>query len=517
MAQIPKWKAFLILLICAAGILFAFPNLLTKEQQTAIPGWLQPLSLGLDLQGGSQLLLEVDIKAGLKDQLNSLIDSVRASLRQEKIGYTNLMIRGDAVTFKLRDTNQIALTEKTLRREMADIDTKINADGTARLAFTQEAIKERSKNMLQQSIEMVRRRIDEFGTTEPNIQQQGDDRILVQLPGVDDPERVRELLGKTAKMTFRLVHPESPQLLASGRVPPGFEKFLGDEHSKHYIVSKQIILSGENLINASPGFDQFGSPAVNFKFDTFGSRKFADITRKNVGKQLAIVLDNQVISAPVIQGQIPGGSGQITGNFTVQQSNDLSILMRAGALPAPLNVIEERTVGPDLGADSISAGKQATILSIIMVAVFMLLAYSFFGIIADIAVIFNIILLIAVMSITQATLTMPGIAGIALTIGMAVDANVLINERIKEEIRNGHKIASAIDAGYNRAMSTIVDSNLTTLIGGLFLFIFGTGGIRGFAVTLSIGIMVSMFTAITLTRLIAVYWYRWRRPQKLPI
>jgi preprotein translocase subunit SecD len=276
------------------------------------------------------------------------------------------------------------------------------------------------------------------------------------------------------------------------------------------------MLGGENLVNASPGFDQYGRPSVNFKFDAFGARKFGNITGKNIGKQLAIVLDNQVISAPRIDSQI-NGSGEITGQFDVKETTDLSILMRAGALPAPLHVIEERTVGPDLGADSIAAGKHATILAVIFVAVFMILVYSFFGVMADIAVIFNIILLLAVMSIIQATLTLPGIAGIALTIGMAVDANVLIYERIKEELRNGHNPSSAIESGYTRAMTTIVDSNLTTLIGSVLLYIFGTGVVRGFAVTLSIGILVSMFTAITLTRMIAVYWMRWRKPKTLPI
>lgn len=517
MVHIPRWKAFLIISTCIAGLFFASPNALSPSIRSYLPEWMKPLSLGLDLQGGSQLLLEVDIKAGLKDQMNALLDSVRVNLRNEKIGYVNLAAHADSVTFNVREPEQVQAVRQSLTKNLPEAVVDVSAEGRVSLKLTDDEIARLSKDMLKQSIEMVRRRIDEFGTTEPNIQQQGSDSILVQLPGVDDPARVRELLGRTAKMTFRFVHPQSDQLLAEGRIPPGFEKLQGDSHRPYYIVSKQVILGGEKLTHASPDFDQFQAPAVKFVFDSAGARKFADITRQNDGRQLAIVLDTQVISAPVINGQIPTGNGIITGNFTVQETTDLAILMRAGALPAPLNVIEERTVGPDLGADSIQAGQSATIYSVLMVAVFMLLAYSFFGVVADIAVIFNIILLIAVLSLTQATLTLPGIAGIALTIGMAVDANVLINERIKEELRNGQKLASSIEAGYSRAMATIVDSNLTTLIGGLFLYVFGSGAIRGFAVTLSIGILVSMFTAISLTRLIVSYWYQWRRPEKLPI
>jgi preprotein translocase subunit SecD len=501
--NIPKWKAFFILGICFLGIIFASPNILNETQRSYLPSWMKPVNLGLDLQGGSQLLLEVDVQAGLKDQLNGLMDSVRAALLNAKIGYVDLSAKASSVTFTIRDASQIDEARTVLAKEVSEANVEINADGTGRLEFTAAAIKDRTRGMIVQSIEMVHRRIDESGTAEVNVQQQGDLNILVQMPGVSDPARVRELLGKTAKMTFRLVHPESESLLAQGKIPPGFEKLPGENKN-------------EFLTGASPAYDQFGSPSVSFKFDTAGGRKFGDITSKNIGRQLAIILDNKVISAPNIKGRI-GGQGVIEGKFTSKQTTDLALLMRAGALPAPLNVIEERTVGPDLGADSIAAGKHATILSVIFVCVFMLLVYSFFGVMADIAVIFNIILLLAVMSLIQATLTLPGIAGIALTIGMAVDANVLIYERIKEELRNGHKPASAIEAGYTRAMATIIDSNFTTLIGSILLYVFGTGVVRGFAVTLSIGILVSMFTAITLTRLIIVYWMRWRKPKTLPI
>lgn len=514
--HISPWKSFLILGICALGIVFASPNLLTPAQRAYLPSWMKPVNLGLDLQGGSQLLLEVDVAAGLKDQLSGVADSLRSALRAEKIGYTDMNVKEKSITFTLRDANNVAAARAVLLKEVPDANIEIDDQGVGSFEFSAKSISERTRGMLLQSIEMVNRRINEYGTMEPNIQQQGDMNILVQLPGVSDPAQVRQLLGKTAKMTFRLVHPESEALLAQGKIPPGNEKLPGERPSEFYIVGKQVMVGGENLTNAVPGYDDFGRPAVNFSFDSFGARKFADVTGKNIGRRLAIVLDNQVISAPSINSQI-NGRGIIQGNFTIQQTTELAILMRAGALPAPLQVIEERTVGPDLGADSIDAGQRATVLSILFVAVFMLLVYSFFGFVADIAVIFNIILLIAVLSLIQATLTLPGIAGIALTIGMAVDANVLIFERIKEELRNGMKPPAALQAGYTRAMATIVDSNLTTLIGSVLLYVFGSGVVRGFAVTLSIGILISMFTAISLTRLIAVYWMRWRKPKTLPI
>ena len=520
MPQISKLKLSILFTICVLGMVFAAPNLFDRDYvKSEFPEWLQPFNLGLDLQGGSQLLLEVDVEAGLKDYISASVDSVRIALRSEKIGYTSLGAQQKAIQFKLRELEDIHRIKQILSRQLPDMEVVVKESGQVRLTLSETAVRERKNMMLKQSIEIVRRRIDEFGTAEPNIQQQGEGRILLQLPGLSDPTRIRELLGKTAKMTFHLVHPESMQLLQSGRVPAGSELLASEEKGgiPGYIVQRQVLLSGENLVNAQPGSDDMGRPAVSFKFDAAGGRKFADITRKNIGRQLAIVLDKKVISAPVINGPIPGGQGIITGKFTTQQIQDLSVLMRAGALPAPLSTIEERTVGPDLGADSIAAGKRATIIAITLVAVFMLLVYTFFGVVANIALFFNIVLLVAIMSIINATLTLPGIAGIALTIGMAVDANVLIYERIREELRNGRKILSAIDAGYTHAMTTIIDSNLTTLIAAGLLFVFGTGPIRGFAVTLSIGIVVSMFTSISLTRVIVVFWYRWRRPQRIAI
>jgi preprotein translocase subunit SecD len=515
MLQTSKWKVFIILATCMLGIIFMIPNVIDKETLEKIPPWMQPVNLGLDLQGGSSLLLEVDVEAGLRDQLHAVLDAARMSMRQERIGYSGLVVKQGAVTFKLRHPEQLDQARVIIASQNPDIE--FNVKGTEVYLTLTEATKlARQRSMIQQSIEIIGRRINEYGTAEPNIQQQGEDRILVQFPGIDDPSRLRQLLGKTAKLSFRLVHPQSANLLMEGRIPPGYEKLAGEE-SKGYIVSRQSLLSGESLIDAQPTFDQYNQPSVSFKFDALGGRKFSTITRENINRQLAIVLDNKVLSAPVIQGVIPGGQGVITGRFTSKQTSDLSVLMRAGALPAPLNVLEERTVGPGLGADSIAEGTHATVLAVVAVTVFMLLFYSFFGILANIAVVFNIILLLAGMSIFGVTLTLPGIAGIALTIGMAVDANVLINERIKEELRNGRPVVAAIDLGYTQAMATIIDSNLTTLIGGAFLYIFGSGPIRGFAVTLSMGIIISMFTAISLTRLMVTFWFRWKRPKTLPI
>jgi preprotein translocase subunit SecD len=373
---------------------------------------------------------------------------------------------------------------------------------------------ERRQSVVEQSIEIIRRRIDETGTREPTIQRQGEDRILVQLPGVKDPERIKKLLGKTAKLTFHLVDPTTPLADAfQGRVPPGSVLLPAAEGEgiSHYVVRKRVRVSGERLIDAQPTFDQ-GRPVVSFRFDTLGGKKFGDTTRDNVGKQLAIILDGAVISAPSIREPILGGSGIITGRFTVKEVQDLALLLRAGALPAPLTILEERTVGPSLGADSI-----ASLLGLVLVVAAMALVYTVFGIMADIALFINLVLIAGVLSLFQATLTLPGIAGIVLTIGMAVDANVLIFERIREEVRAGRTPISAIEAGYRRALTTIIDSNVTTLIAALLLLIFGSGPVKGFGVTLSIGIATSMFTAIMVTRYMVVTWLRQRRPSALPI
>jgi preprotein translocase subunit SecD len=352
------------------------------------------------------------------------------------------------------------------------------------------------------------------------IQRQGADRILVQVPGLQDPTRLKELLGKTAKMEFRMVDTSVPADQAQkGSLPPEDDLLLSATSPKvPYVVKKQVLVSGGELSDAQPGFDQrTGEPVVNFKFNSAGSRKFAQATAENVGQPFAIVLDSEVISAPVIREPIPGGQGQISGSFTVQSANDLAVLLRAGALPAPLTVVEERTVGPGLGQDSIAKGERAAYVGSIMVIVFMLVTYRLFGVFANIAVVINVAMIFGLLSLINATLTLPGIAGIVLTVGIAVDSNVLIYERIREELRGGRTAISAIDAGFKRALATILDSNITTFIAAAVLFYIGTGPVRGFAVTLGIGILTTVFTAFTLTRLIVAWWVWWKRPHSVPI
>lgn len=527
MIQIPLWKRLLVLVVCILGTVYAIPSFLSEKERQNLPSWLpqHAVSLGLDLQGGSHLLLEVDLDSAFKDRLNGLAEDTRRTLRQKKIKFTQLRIEDNQVRFRVSDPAEKKEALSAFREFSREVETTDQDDQIIRY-YSEQSIEQWRRSVLAQSREIVERRIDELGTREPNIQLQGTNRIIVQLPGVNDPSQAKQILGKTAKLTFQLVNEEFPTLESSGgRVLPGTEA-LPLEKSQvargqppvTFLVNKQVLLTGEHLVNAQMKFDEkSGSPEVAIRFDAAGARKFADVTKNNLGHQLAIVLDHQVISAPSLNVPIVDGNAVITGRFSVEEASNLALLMRAGALPAPISVVEERTVGPDLGADSIEAGKKATVVSVVFIVVFMIVLYALFGVFANIALIFNLIFLIAALAVTGSTLTLPGIAGIALTLGMAVDANVLIYERIKEELRLGHKIPAAIEAGYSRAMGTIIDSNLTTLIGGLALYFFGTGPIRGFGVTTAIGIVVSMFTAITLTRILAVAWIRWRKPQTLSI
>lgn len=520
MIHIPVWKTFLVVGACLLGLLFVSPNFFTNKQLEHFPEWFpkKKIVLGLDLQGGAHLLLEVDFETALKDQMENMADGIRSSLRKDRIGYTALQARKDFVSLTLRNPGDLEKVKGLIRKIDKDLEITGASSGLLTLRLSEAEKGARRQAALAQSIEIVRRRVDETGTSEPFIQQQGDDRILVQLPGLQDPTRIKNLLGKTAKLQFRMV--DDSVVAEPGKKIPGADVLVETKNGQkfYHAVQKQVIVAGDHLIDAQPRVDdETNRPCVFFKFDSLGGKKFGDATRDNTGKVFAIVLDEEVISAPSITQHIPYGFGQITGSFTMQEAQDLSLLMRAGSLPAPLTVLEERTVGPGLGADSIVAGERATLIAILLVAVFMFVSYSFFGAIANIAVLFNLVLLFATLSLLQATLTLPGIAGIALTIGMAVDANVLINERIKEELRGGRKMLSAIDAGYNRAMTTIVDSNLTTLIGVGLLYHFGTGPTRGFAVTTSIGILVSMFTAISLTKQILAWWIKLKRPTRLSI
>jgi preprotein translocase subunit SecD len=529
MLRFPSWKIALVLGICLLGLVYSLPNLFPRTQMEQMPDWLphEQINLGLDLQGGSHLLLEVDLGAVIEERLEALVDDVRSTLRAERIGYRGLGVRGGAVTFTLTDPASAPralevleqLDQGNLSRELVFEQV---GDGRIEIRLSEEAADELRESAVTQSLEIVRRRIDEVGTREPTIQRQGEDRILVQVPGEKDPDSIKRLLGQTAKLTFHLVDLDtSVEQALSGNLPPGSMLLPSDEGNQpgpapQYVVRKKVEVSGESLVDAQPTYYQ-NQPVVSFRFDSVGGRKFGNVTREHVGELLAIVLDGKVISAPRIDEPILGGSGIIRGNFTVQEANELAILLRAGALPAPLEIVEERTVGPDLGADSIEAGKWASVIGLILVILSMALYYGLFGIFADIALIVNLILIIAVLSVLQATLTLPGIAGIVLTMGMAVDANVLIFERIREEARVGRSPMSAIDAGYREAMRTIIDANLTTLIAAVLLYAFGSGPVRGFAVTLGIGIITSMFTAITFTRLLIATWLRRTRPAMLPV
>ncbi len=518
MVQLSRWQRICIIAVLAIGILYALPNVLPKSTVDDLPAWVpaNQINLGLDLRGGSYMLLEVDLKAVESEQLTQLAESTRDLLRAARFGYVNLSATAEGVSFDLRDTSMAADVTALLREEFGN-EVTIADDGSGRftLGYTEEYLAERQDSVVKQALEIVRRRIDETGTREPSIQRQGELRILVQVPGLENPDELKRIIGQTAKMTFRFVldsvRPGIDPVPAGAAVLP-----VQGATGQQLVVENRVMVSGEQLEDAQLSFDN-NQPVVSFRFDGSGGKAFCDATRENVGRLFAIVLDDKVISYPRINEPICGGSGIIRGSFTQQSANDLALLLRAGALPAPLTIIEERTVGPGLGADSIAAGEIASVIAVALVVVFMGLAYGLFGLFANVALLMNLVIILGAMTAIQATLTLPGIAGIALTMGMAVDANVLIFERMREEIRNGRNPTLAIDAGYKRAMTTIIDSNLTTLIAALLLYQFGTGPVKGFAVTLSLGLLTSMFTAIMLTRWMVVSWLRRRKRSALPI
>lgn len=514
-----------IIAACAAGIVFCLPNMLSKETVEKLPSWLQhTVSLGLDLRGGSHLQLEVDLKAVNAEHLSNLLNDVRSSLRKENIGYLNLRVEGKDTNPKLflnlRDITHKDKIAGIIKKIDTALLTEVSPDGLVSITVDPVAAQNRSKQIIEQSIEVIRRRIDETGTKEPTILRQGADRIIIQLPGVDDPQEVKKRLGQTAKMTFNMVDNAAQNTGRAGPDSSMLDYVRGaDEDGSKIAVRNQVSVSGEHLVDAQATTDsQTGEIGVSLRFNNVGARKFAEISANNIGRRFAIILDGKVLTAPVFRSAIPNGHAEITGGFrTIKEANELALLLRAGSLPAPLKVVEERTVGPSLGADSIHDGRNATVIAFLMVSVFMILGYSLFGVFANLALVFNMVLLFAGLSLLQATLTLPGIAGIAMTIGMAVDANVLIYERIKEELRLGTPAMNAIEAGYDRAMTTIVDSNLTTLIAAAVLYEFGSGPIRGFAVTTALGISVSMFTALSVTKLVTAWWFKNKQVETLPI
>jgi len=539
MLQVSFFSRILVALILIGGILVSLPNVLPPSARAHLPAWWgnQTVSLGLDLQGGSYLLLEVQLDQVQKDKVESLKGDIRHALRKARIGYQFLDDAGDdAVSVHVLESDRVDEARTLMQGlnpsmsggllSIGAREYDLNEPGGNRLVLKMtDAYKKQSKeDIVTQSIEVVRKRIDEMGTREPTIERQGDDRIVVQVPGLSDPGHLITILQTTAKMTFQLVDESADPIQATkGVVPIGSEllqRYDAKETQQRgpVVVQKRVLVTGDRLTDAQPGFDQqTGQPDVNFKFDSVGAKQFGDVTKDNVGHRFAIVLDKKVITDPVIQSVILGGQGQITGNFTTASANDLALLLRAGALPAPLKPIDQRTVGAELGADSVNAGKWSTLAGLVLVVLFMIARYGMFGVFADVALTFNVVLLIAILTLLGATLTLPGIAGIVLTMGMAVDANVLIYERIREEQRNGRGMIASIDTGFRRAMNTIIDANMTHLIAALILFQLGSGPVRGFAVTLGLGIITSFFTAVMVTRLIVVYWLTWRRPKTLTI
>lgn len=538
MLYFSRWKIIAICLAILAGFAYAAPNLFQRSTLDALPDWMpsDQMTLGLDLQGGSHVLMQVDRESMVSERLEALADDVRVINRRDKLGGRVSQVRGDnAVTLRLRDTSGVDAAREALssltdpvnsgvfgQGAIREVDMAEPEPGLFRFTLNADGIDNAISSAVTQSIEVIRRRIDELGTTEPVVQRQGVDRILIQVPGLDDPQRLKALIGQTAKMTFHLVSDEmSAQDAIQGRPPAGtrvlYEYDETGEQIGAYLVESRAMVDGEDLVDAQSGFDQrTNEPIVTFRFNSKGASRFGQVTQANVGRPFAIVLDGSVLSAPVIREPILGGSGQISGNFTVESANDLAVLLRAGALPAKLDIIEERTVGPGLGADSIEAGKLASIIGAIGVLISMVLFYGTLGVIANVALIANIAMIIGILSLLGATLTLPGIAGIVLTMGMAVDANVLIYERIREERRNGRNLIQSFDAGFRSAFGTILDANVTTLIAAFILFYLGSGPIRGFAVTLAIGIITTVFTAYTFTRLMVALWVRYGKPKEVP-
>jgi preprotein translocase subunit SecD len=535
MLRFARWKVASILLMTVVAFLLIVPSMLSettfKSIKSVAPKWLplEQIVLGLDLQGGAHLLLEVDSSDVVRTQVANLRDDVRRILREENVrslsgGIGTPQSQPRIVQFRITDPNDRARALVKLRQQAMPTgisalgvvgspayDLNESADGTVRLTVTDQALNDRVRRAVDQTIEVLRRRVDALGTTEPNIQRQGTDRVLVEVPGLQDTARLKEILGTTAKLEFRLV-------ADPGYSPADVDMLPQTDQPGLLPVQKQIMVQGEDLTDAQPGFDQRTSePVVNFRFNIRGGQQFGAVTSANVGKPFAIVLDNKVISAPRILGPITGGSGQISGRFTVEQANNLAILLRAGALPAKLTIVEERTVGPGLGQDSIDAGKRAAYVAAVLVVLYMLMTYGVFGVFADLALLIHVALIFASIVLLQATLTLPGIAGIIFTIGMAVDSNVLIYERIREEAKMGRSIVSALDAGFTRAFATIVDSNATMMVAAVILYFLGSGPVRGFAVSLGLGILTTIITAVTMTRMMISLWYRWARPTRLPI
>ncbi|MCC8417459.1 MAG: protein translocase subunit SecD [Rickettsia endosymbiont of Bryobia graminum] len=515
MQSISKWKIFILILCTIVALFCALPNF-TNVDSKVLPN--HKVNLGLDLKGGAHLLLDVDFNTYQSDLMENLSDQLRKYLREDKIGYKNLTAKDYSVQFELRNSEDFKYVKKIITNLDREISIE-NNDNNVKLTYSDSRIGEFRNRVIAQTIEIIRMRVDSTGTKEPIIQRQGNNHILLQVPGEENPKQLKNVLGQTAKLTFHLVDETAHiQDINGTNLPIGSILIKGEteDHKEYYLaIKKKAIITGDQLINAQASFNQNSQAVVSFSFNNIGSKTFAEITKNNPGKRLAIVLDNKLLSAPVINEPILGGNGIISGNFTVESANELALLLRAGSLPAPLKIVEERTIGPNLGADSIIAGKKAGTIGFISVIIFMIWSYGTLGIIANVALCFALFYILALLSLFQATLTLPGIAGIILTIGMTVDANVLIYERIREEVHKGASNLYAIKIGFESAFSTILDSNITTLIVAFLLYIFGVGAVKGFAVTLTIGIIASMFSAIIITKLLIDLWVKYYKPKTL--
>ena len=530
MLDFARWKVWAISLTIFVGILFALPSIVAGTQiGKHWPSWLpdNKISLGLDLAGGSHLLFEADLDDTIKQRLATQEEAVTTELRRDpRIEIGDVSTQGGQLTFMVRDPRQLDAAVERIRTLTRGVgltgtrDWEVRPLDSSRVAVipTQEGTATFLKETLTNARDIVRRRIDPQGTREATVINQGERRILVQVPGVENPESLKALIGQTARLEFKLVDLEAdPNLVQQGRAPAGSEALPMVEGGGFIAVKRRTIVSGDNLTQASQSFDENGNPAISFTFDTAGARRFGRVTQENLQKPFAIILDNKVLSAPTIQSPILGGQGQITGNFTVESANQLAIALSSGRLPVKLNVIEERTVGPELGKDSIRKGAIASIVATVAVILFMLVTYGRFGVYATLALIINALLILGIMAVFGATLTLPGIAGFVLTIGAAVDANVLINERIREEQRRGRKTLDALETGYTEASTAIFDANITNVIAAALMWYFGSGPIKGFAVVLMIGIVTSVFTAVNFTRMMVALWVKRKRPRTLHI
>jgi protein-export membrane protein SecD len=534
MLYFSRWTLIATILISTGSLLFTAPNLISQATYDKLPGWMQlpRMPLGLDLRGGTHLLYQLDTAELRKEWIENIVVEARSALREEKIAHLGIRGGGNQVRVTIREAEK---TDAALRRlqQLAqplagsllggasgtDITVARGEGNTITLQPSEAGLQERLTSAVARTIETLRRRIDPTGTTEAVIQRQGQDRVLIQVPG-REPAEVKELVGKPARLTFHLVDESmSANEAAAGRAPlDSFVAASAENPGQNFLVAKEVIVTGDDLVDAQLGFHpDTNEPVVNFRFGGNGSRKFGKVTSDNRGRLLAIVLDNEVVSAPQIRNAILGGTGYIEGNFTQESATQLATLLRSGALPASLTIVEERSVGPSLGADSIEAGKLAGIIGFVAVSVFMIACYGLFGFFALIGLAINIFLIIAALSLLGATLTLPGIAGIVLTMGLSVDANVLINERIRDEVRAGRSPIKAIENGFSTAYGTIFDTNMTGLVTSIILYFLGSGPVRGFAVTLGIGILASAFTATTITRLLAVQWLKATKPQTVPI